>query len=118
MTKAQVEHELELMVEARDLYGQIIPGEKCICAAIDFRNWPDNLQMACGYCREITLIMAALAARERAVWEEVAQWCDQEVQRWNPAPENAVALTRQQARAQEAAEIAAWCRHQAEGVKP
>ena len=64
------------------------------------------------------LLAAALAARERAVWEEVAQWCDQEVQRWNPAPENAVALTRQQARAQEAAEIAAWCRHQAEGVKP
>ena len=59
----------------------------------------------------------ALAARERAVWLEVQAWCEKEVKHWNPAPENAAVLTRQQARAQEAAEIGAWCRQQAEAVK-
>lgn len=110
MTKAQVEHELELMVEARDLYGQIIPGEKCICAAIDFRNWPDNLQMACGYCREITLIMAALAARERAVWLEAAK----HIAGAGPIKAGNVFSAQRDM----CANIAEWCREQAQKEQP
>lgn len=65
----------------------------------------------------IALIANALADAVAQERKACAAWCDQEVTRWNPYPDepprglgDAIASSRQQARAQEAAEIAAWCR--------
>ncbi len=61
---------------AQEIYDQLIPGDKCTCAAIDFNHWPSDLEKACGYCRDVGVITKALAQARRETLLEVAEAWD------------------------------------------